>query len=101
MAHRSYSNIYIQQQHKEENCKGLEHGAFRARMELLGKLFLSYTQHIPTVDVRLCRVACFMCCLRALRLQLKRQQFPLVSVLRLFRGLYLRGGSNPSRSLPW
>lgn len=99
VAHHCYSNIYIQ--HKEKNCKSLVHGAFRARMELLAKLFVSYMQHIPTVDVQLCRVACVTCCLRALRLQLKRQQFSLVSVLRLFRGLHLRGGANPSRSLPW
>lgn len=57
VAHHRYSNIYIHQQHKEENCKSLEHGAFRARMELLVKIFLAYTQHIPTLDVQLCQVA--------------------------------------------
>lgn len=97
-AYHRDSSMYTQHQHSDENCKRSERGAFRARVGIVGvEIFLSFPQWMCSCV----RLACIVCCLRTLRLQLNRQQFPMVSVLRLFRGLYLRGGANPSRSLPW
>lgn len=44
VAYHRYSNMYIQHQHNDGNCKRLERGAFRARVELLDEIFLLFLQ---------------------------------------------------------